>query len=752
MLEGTELLAEADDELLVDAGALLAGADADVVVAILSLLLLSLGLLGLLGGLNCVARAVVVVGRDLLAALVRLLLLLCGRGAALLREAVEGSGGEALVEVVLHARVRSLAHGQEQGGNEAARQHRLQRPCADVVLLRQRLAVVEAHGDGVVAVAVAGGRLHERLAHLDARQQLWQAQFVQGGGQVVGVVQRGAGQQRQRHGGRADVLAGRHHYLGKARDTQRDVGLSVAGKMEGVERHLRARLSDGLASNDAHRLARLHQALVELEEHQCLESVRRELARPEGGGQLVPVREPAVGIVRNVRAQLAVEGVAHHAQVGGGVQLLEGQLDGGVVGLLGQAAVEGVHRLGGLEYVARDRLIDVVGLEEGLAVARLELELREELGVARVDAVLAVAELDDGAVRVAHSVVVLHHQALEVLDEAALEVSGLARLHRGIDQALAACHAVEEELLRPDARQVAVAHVAACPGAAVARLKARQGLAARHHRHAPALQHLLAEEARDVALVHFAALGARHGHEREEVVGEALAEAVREALADDVRREGIERLLHHGIQACVVLVRLELLAERGLQAGLVAGKRVCPHVLLTQVDVLGCHLAAGALCLLQLALAELRALGSEEQVVDAAREAVRAEVDCQEPAERREEGACHGGAEDLKARVHEAVGGRADLALVQHTGEELAVADDHLSLARALAPELLAYCVLGVHVELEALAVGVRQVLEHNGEDLLARPERLRLEDAGHWRADGLVRLDVAAGGVDQLL
>ena len=44
-----------------------------------------------------------------------------------------------------------------------------------------------------------------------------------------------------------------------------------------------------------------------------------------------------------------------------------------------------------------------------------------------VERVLAVPELDDGTVRVAHRQVVVHDEALQHLDEAALQVAGSER-------------------------------------------------------------------------------------------------------------------------------------------------------------------------------------------------------------------------------------------------------------------------------------------------------------------------------------
>jgi hypothetical protein len=55
------------------------------------------------------------------------------------------------------------------------------------------------------------------------------------------------------------------------------------------------------------------------------------------------------------------------------------------------------------------------------------------------------AHLDHGARAAAHSVVVVDHEVLERLHEAALDVAGVCRLHGGINETLATTHRVEEE-------------------------------------------------------------------------------------------------------------------------------------------------------------------------------------------------------------------------------------------------------------------------------------------------------------------
>jgi hypothetical protein len=73
-----------------------------------------------------------------------------------------------------------------------------------------------------------------------------------------------------------------------------------------------------------------------------------------------------------------------------------------------------------------------------------------------VHAVLAVEELYDRAHAVAHGVVIVDGEVFERLDEAALDVARVRSLDGGVDEALAAAHRVEEELLRREALEVRV--------------------------------------------------------------------------------------------------------------------------------------------------------------------------------------------------------------------------------------------------------------------------------------------------------
>jgi len=64
----------------------------------------------------------------------------------------------------------------------------------------------------------------------------------------------------------------------------------------------------------------------------------------------------------------------------------------------------------------------------------------------RVEAIVTKHKLDDLAGGGAHGAVVLDAQVLEALDQSALHVARLGRLHGRVHQPLPAGHGVEEEL------------------------------------------------------------------------------------------------------------------------------------------------------------------------------------------------------------------------------------------------------------------------------------------------------------------
>mmetsp|Transcript_15235 Transcript_15235/g.35011 ORF Transcript_15235/g.35011 Transcript_15235/m.35011 type:complete len:818 (+) Transcript_15235:946-3399(+) len=130
----------------------------------------------------------------------------------------------------------------------------------------------------------------------------------------------------------------------------------------------------------------------------------------------------------------------------------------------------------------------------------------------RVHAVLAIEELQHLALRVAHCTVVLDGDVLHRLDEAALDVPRLGRLHRRVDQPLATAHCVEKELLRGEAPQVRVLDEAARLWPVVVLGEVRQRAVEETVRDALALNVLLADARNHLRDVNEGALGARGDH------------------------------------------------------------------------------------------------------------------------------------------------------------------------------------------------------------------------------------------------
>ncbi|GIX62912.1 secretin receptor [Babesia caballi] len=182
-----------------------------------------------------------------------------------------------------------------------------------------------------------------------------------------------------------------------------------------------------------------------------------------------------------------------------------------------------------------------------------------------VDPVLAVRELDDGAVRAAHGRVVAANDVLHRLENAALQVPGLGRLHTGVHQTLTTGHAVEEVLLRPQPRQKPVGDEPAGTRPQVAKGERGQRAQGRHHRHTPALQCLLRQQTANHAEVDLASLGPGEDHARKAVLRELEQRAVHDRArlvgrAGDVTlEEAVEHLVELG------LVPLELLVDQAVE-------------------------------------------------------------------------------------------------------------------------------------------------------------------------------------------
>ena len=132
-----------------------------------------------------------------------------------------------------------------------------------------------------------------------------------------------------------------------------------------------------------------------------------------------------------------------------------------------------------------------------------------------VNAVLAVAELNDAALVVAHRHVVLNLQILHALDESALDISSGTGLNGGVNETYATTHGVEEELLRREPRNEGVLHEAARPRRVVVFREVRQRAVLKPVGDALAVNELLPEARNHLRNVQIAALGTRldHGHE-----------------------------------------------------------------------------------------------------------------------------------------------------------------------------------------------------------------------------------------------
>ena len=126
--------------------------------------------------------------------------------------------------------------------------------------------------------------------------------------------------------------------------------------------------------------------------------------------------------------------------------------------------------------------------------------------------VLAVHELDDLVHVVAHSSVVRHPTTLHGLDQPPLDVPGLARLARRVDDAFAAAHGVEKKLLRSEPGQVRVLDEAARLGAEVVLGKVRKRPVPEPGRNSLALHVLLAHARNDLRDVDRGSLGTSVDH------------------------------------------------------------------------------------------------------------------------------------------------------------------------------------------------------------------------------------------------
>ena len=107
-------------------------------------------------------------------------------------------------------------------------------------------------------------------------------------------------------------------------------------------------------------------------------------------------------------------------------------------------------------YLGIHHAMDVGGSQAQFARPRfqdnpvLTVDFLKALG--HVQGIFSILKLDDRAIRLPHSHVIVDNQALEQFDETSLEVSRSRGLASCVNETLPSCHAVKEELLWLDAR------------------------------------------------------------------------------------------------------------------------------------------------------------------------------------------------------------------------------------------------------------------------------------------------------------
>jgi hypothetical protein len=83
--------------------------------------------------------------------------------------------------------------------------------------------------------------------------------------------------------------------------------------------------------------------------------------------------------------------------------------------------------------------------------------------------------LNDAVVTIAHSQIIIDHQAFKMLDDAALQISTTTGLHSRVHQTLSASHAMEEVLLRPNTSEEAASNKTARPRGGIVWHEGREG-------------------------------------------------------------------------------------------------------------------------------------------------------------------------------------------------------------------------------------------------------------------------------------
>ena len=210
--------------------------------------------------------------------------------------------------------------------------------------------------------------------------------------------------------------------------------------MEGVQRHLRRRLSDTLRREETDGLTRLHERAHVAHTRELHERLLRHLVRGDGRGRLgvgtALAGNEALLVRLDVVVQLAHVRLRHGAEVAARAEDAHRRL---VLARLLQRLLRVLDRLVH-DHLALDAL-GVVARHHRVVVARGKVELLQVLRLGHVDRVLTVKELQHGRVRVTNSVVVVHLDTLEVLDQTALQVSGTGSLDGSVNETFTTGHA-----------------------------------------------------------------------------------------------------------------------------------------------------------------------------------------------------------------------------------------------------------------------------------------------------------------------
>ena len=483
-----------------------------------------------------------------------------------------------------------------------------------------------------------------------------------------------------------------HHALGAQRrpDEREEQDGRVPLRLQA--QRVRTRDDDQGVEQRAHRLDHVHR----------LELVAR---RTHAGGDVL--HQPVV-LLRVPDDALQVHGQVHRGVAGAhhlpqllavGAHLLPLQVQ--------QSSL--VHRVG---EVVRLRLrhppatepglvrVDEERLPELLAAVPQRVELLR-LDVRRVHAVLAVQELNHVPRGVPHRAVVLDDDVLHRLHQTPLDVPRLGRLHRGVDETLAAAHGVEEELLRRQPAKVRVLHEPARLGAQIVLGEVRQRARVEPERDALPLDVLLPDARNHLRDVQERPLRARL-HRHLDVVG---------VVQTRLRR--VPRVVARLVQNLVHLL-LERLVRRHprLRVELVA-------------LVLVNHLPDVRLRLGDRVVDAVHRRVIRDGVADPDGEPVVQEPVVQEPLHLRHEPARRGGAPLLPDDVDQSAAAAPHRLFAQDARDELAALDAH---ARVLDAEVAVVVVLGPSARAEKA-----HVRDEHREHLLPRPQGLGLED-GRFR------------------